>query len=76
MANRTGALYYLNPVGRTLMELEQQQEFVGPDADRVPGAGARVRIIEEALPVAESDGVWSGDSVLSSRDGCESSELS
>jgi signal transduction histidine kinase len=33
--------------------------------------GARARITEEALPVAERDGAWSGDSVLLSRDGRE-----
>jgi PAS domain S-box-containing protein len=71
MADRTGALFYLNSAGRTLMGLEGQEELSGLTLIQCQAPGARVRIAEEALPAAERDGVWSGDSVLFSRDGRE-----
>ena len=72
MADRAGALFYLNPAGRTLMGLESEEALSGLTLIECQAPGARARIIEEALAVAERDGVWSGDSVLISRDGGES----
>jgi PAS domain S-box-containing protein len=71
MADRTGTLFYLNPAGRTLMGLEDGEEFSGLTLIECQAPGARAHIVEEALPAAERDGVWSGDSVLISRDGRE-----
>jgi PAS domain S-box-containing protein len=71
MADRTGALFYLNSAGRTLMALEDQEALSGLTLIECQAPGARTRIAAEALPVAERDGVWSGDSVLFSRDGRE-----
>jgi PAS domain S-box-containing protein len=68
MADRTGALFYLNPAGRTLMGLEDQEELSDLTLIGCHAPEARVRIADEALPAAERDGVWSGDSVLFSRD--------
>ena len=71
MADRGGALFFLNPAGRTLMGLQEQEEL--PDLTLIgcQAPGARARIADEALPAAQRDGVWSGDSVLFSRDGRE-----
>ena len=69
MADRSGALFYLNPAGRTLMGLEGQEELSGLTLIECHAPGARAHITEVALPAAERDGVWSGDSVLISRDG-------
>jgi len=71
MGDRSGALFYLNPAGRTLMGLEGQEELSGLALIECQAPGARAHITEEALPAAERDGVWSGDSVLISRDGGE-----
>lgn len=71
MTDPKGALYYLNPPGRVLMGLASQEEVSGMTLVGCNAPGARARIAEEALPAAERDGVWSGDSVLLSRDGRE-----
>lgn len=71
MADRSGALFYLNPAGRLLMGLEGQEGLSGLTLIACQAPGARVRMADEALPVAERDGVWSGDSVLFSLDGRE-----
>ena len=71
MADRSGALFYLNPAGRTLMGLQDGEALSGLTLLECQAPGARARVAEEALPGAERDGVWSGDSVLLSRDGGE-----
>jgi PAS domain S-box-containing protein len=71
MAERSGALFYLNPAGRTLMGLEDQEGLSGLTLSACQAPSARARMTEKALPVAERDGVWSGESVLLSRDGRE-----
>jgi PAS domain S-box-containing protein len=72
MADAGGAVFYLNPAGRALMGLEESDEPVtGLTLVECHAPGARAHLAEEALPVAERDGVWSGDSVLLGRDGRE-----
>jgi PAS domain S-box-containing protein len=68
MADRTGTLLYLNPAGRMLLGLEDQEGLSGLTLIGCQAPGARMRIAEEALPAAERDGIWSGESVLFSRD--------
>jgi PAS domain S-box-containing protein len=71
MADRSGALFYLNPAGRTLLGLRDQEALSGLTLIGCQAPGARTRIAAEALAAAERDGAWSGDSVLISRDGRE-----
>jgi PAS domain S-box-containing protein len=71
MADRSGELFYLNPAGRALVGLGEQDELSGLTLIDCHAPGARVWIAEEALPAAERDGVWSGDSELIGRDGRE-----
>ncbi len=71
MADCSGALFYLNPAGRTLMGLEHKEELSGLTLLECQAPGVRAHVAEEALPAAERDGVWSGDSVLLSRHGSE-----
>jgi len=71
MADASGAVFYLNPAGRTLMGLEREEPVNGLTLVTCQAPSAQARIADEALPAAERDGVWSGDSVLSSRDGRE-----
>ena len=71
MADPSGELFYLNPAGRALVGLDEQDELSGLTLIGCQAPGVRVWIAEEALPAAERDGVWSGDSVLIGRGGRE-----
>jgi PAS domain S-box-containing protein len=71
MADRSGAVFYLNPAGRTLMGLAEPEILSGLTLLGCQAPGARARIAAEAVPAAERVGIWSGDSVLFSRDGRE-----
>jgi PAS domain S-box-containing protein len=71
MADRTGALFYLNPAARSLMGLGSKRELTGMTLAGCQAPSERLRFAEEALPVAARDGVWSGDSMLLGRDGTE-----
>lgn len=71
MADRTGVLFSLNPAGRRLLGLHDQEGLWGLTLIECHAPVARARITEEALLAAERDGAWSGDSVLLSRDGRE-----
>jgi len=68
LADHSGALFYVNPAGRALLGLAQEEDLSGLTLIDCQAPAARIRIAEEALPAAERDGVWSGDSVLYSRD--------
>jgi PAS domain S-box-containing protein len=69
MADANGALYYINAAGRKLFALDDDDDLSGMTLLNCQAASAVERIAGEALPSAERDGVWSGDSVLLSRDG-------
>lgn len=71
MADRSGAVFYLNPAARTLLGLKDAEPLSGLTLIGCLAPGAKARIAEEALPAVERDGEWSGDSVLFSRDGRE-----
>jgi len=71
MADRSGALFYVNPAGRALLGLGAEEELSGLTLIACQAPSARACIAEDAMPAAERDGLWSGDSVLYSRDGRE-----
>lgn len=71
MADHTGKLIYLNPAGRTLMGVGGESDLSDLTLLECQAPSARAHIAQKALPVAERDGRWSGDSVLSGRDGRE-----
>jgi PAS domain S-box-containing protein len=71
MADQSGALFYLNPAGRALLELGSQDEITGMTLRGCHAAGMRDALGKEAMPHAERNGVWTGDSILLTRDGRE-----
>ncbi|MBI4293726.1 MAG: PAS domain-containing protein, partial [Betaproteobacteria bacterium] len=71
MADHNGTLFYLNPAGRALIGLEEEEPLAGLTLVECQAPGARTRMSEEALPEAGRNGAWSGDSVLAGRDGRE-----
>lgn len=71
MADYGGALFYLNPAGRALMELGSQDAITGMTLRGCHAPGMRDSLGTEAIPHAEREGVWTGDSVLLTRDGRE-----
>ncbi|MBI2318611.1 MAG: PAS domain-containing protein, partial [Betaproteobacteria bacterium] len=71
MADSGGALFYLNPAGRSLMGLGEFEDVSALTLLECQAPGERARIAGEALPIAEREGVWSGDSVLRGRDARE-----
>jgi PAS domain S-box-containing protein len=71
MADHGGALFYLNPAGRALMELGNQDAITGMTLRGCLAPGMRDSLGAEAIPHAEREGVWMGDSVLLTRDGRE-----
>src|SRR5512146_1300680 len=71
MADRSGALFYLNPAGRALVGLAPEAPVSGLTLTGCQAPGSRARFAGEALAAAEREGVWSGDSVLLSSDGRE-----
>ena len=70
-ADRSGALFYLNPAGRALVGLAPEAPVSGLTLTACQAPAARARFAGEALAAAEREGVWSGDSVLLSSDGRE-----
>ncbi|MBI2960453.1 MAG: PAS domain-containing protein [Betaproteobacteria bacterium] len=68
MADSRGVLFYLNPAGRSLMGLGEFEDVSALTLLECQAPGERARIAGEALPIAEREGVWSGDSVLRGRD--------
>jgi PAS domain S-box-containing protein len=71
MAHPNGELFYLNPAGRALLALENDDDLSGMTLLSCQAASCRCRIAGEAMPAVEREGVWSGDSVLLGRDGRE-----
>lgn len=71
MADANGALSYLNPAGRALLGLRSQDDITGMSLSGCHAAAMRERLGKVAIPHAEGNGVWSGDSVLLTRDGRE-----
>jgi PAS domain S-box-containing protein len=71
MADHRGALFYLNPGGRALLGLGSQDEITGITLSGCHAPDMRDCLGKEAIPHAERNGVWTGDSVLLTRDGRE-----
>ena len=71
MAHPNGELFYVNPAGRTLLGLENDDDLSGMTLLSCQASSCRSRIADEAMPAVEREGVWSGDSVLLGRDGRE-----
>ena len=71
MADQSGALSYVNPAGRALLELGSQDEIAGMTLSGCHVPGMRESLAKEAIPHAERNGVWTGDSILLTRDGRE-----
>ncbi len=71
MADHTGTLFYLNPAARELLgiNLEDKLDRLSLRQWQQPEGGAQ--LLQEAMPAAERDGVWSGDTLLLARDGRE-----
>jgi len=66
-----GRLQYLNRAGRKLLGMGQEEEItMSTLADFLP-TPAKNLMMTEGIPAAEREGIWSGESVLSSRRGEE-----
>lgn len=71
MADADGALLYLNPAGRAMMEVGEHDDLAGLSLLGSHTPAAREILVREALPAAQHCGVWSGDSTLLSSNGAE-----
>ncbi len=71
IADSTGRRMYLNAAGRRILGIDPDADITA-DAftdDRPPWA--REQLLNEAIPAATRDGIWTGESVFVSRDGRE-----
>jgi PAS domain S-box-containing protein len=71
MADHSGALTYLNPAGRKMLELGSQVDITGMTLRGCHAQGERDCLDKKAIPHAERNGVWMGDSILLTRGGRE-----
>lgn len=71
MADPGGALFYVNPAGRSLLGLASDDDVSGITLIECMAPSVRSRIAGAAIPSALSSGAWSGDCVLLARDGRE-----
>ncbi len=71
MSDHNGVLYYLNPTGRNLIGLGEQEALAGLTLAECYAPHERSRIGEQAMLTAQNEGAWSDDAMLSSRSGQE-----
>jgi PAS domain S-box-containing protein len=71
IADHSGALFYLNPAGRALLELSSQDDIAGMTICGCHAPGMRDCLEKEAMPHAKHNFVWAGESILLTRDGRE-----
>lgn len=71
MADADGELLYLNPAGRALMGVEEDNDLSGMSLLGCHTAESRETLTQKAMPSAEHYGVWSGDSTLLAHHGAE-----
>ncbi len=64
MSDRNGRLTYVNPSGRAMLGLAEQEDLSALSLIQLLAPGARTEFSELSLPYALSDGAWSGESVL------------
>ena len=69
MADQGGLLFYVNPAGRAILGLANDDDASGTALIECVAPSVRTRVAETAIPAALSNGVWSGDCVLLARDG-------
>ncbi|MBI4381905.1 MAG: PAS domain S-box protein [candidate division NC10 bacterium] len=71
IADIHGKAIYLNNSGRKMLGIEEDEDFANRDiADTHPEWAKRI-ILDEGIPAAIRDGVWSGETAFLSRDGRE-----
>lgn len=66
-----GELVHLNPAGRQLLGLTDEESAAGHRIDDLIAPTARSTFHDEALPTALTGGIWSGELSLRSHDGRE-----
>ncbi len=69
MADRDGALFYVNPACRTVLGVAGDHELSGIALLDCLAPSVRAHISAVAIPAALSSGAWSGDCVLQGREG-------
>jgi two-component system NarL family sensor kinase len=69
MAAPDGTLLYLNNAGRTMLKLGEATDVFGLKITECLSPEARSVMLEEALPMALRNGVWTGSSTLLTQDG-------
>jgi PAS domain S-box-containing protein len=63
-AGRDGALLYLNPAGRRMLGWSAEQDARGRMLRELLPGWAAERVMDEGIPAALRDGIWSGESAL------------
>jgi len=71
MADHGGALFYVNPVGREILDLARDDDVSSIALIECMALQDRARIASAAIPAAIRSGAWSGDCVLRARGGRE-----
>ncbi|MDB5811730.1 MAG: hypothetical protein JWN94_3852 [Betaproteobacteria bacterium] len=71
IADHSGMVCYLNPAGRELLKFGADVDVSGVSLAECHAPSVWRQIEDEAIPRAESEGIWRGDSVLVTRDGAE-----
>jgi PAS domain S-box-containing protein len=66
-----GHMLYMNRAGRRLLGLSANEDLSGLTVSDLQPQSAAARVVEEGIPLAVRDGVWSGESALLARDGIE-----
>jgi len=71
IADIHGKVIYLNSSGRKMLGIKEDEDIANRDiADTHPEWASRI-VLDEGIPTAVRDGVWSGDTALLSPDGRE-----
>jgi len=71
IANADLTTLYMNPAGRRMLGLDEHADLTGRWIGNTYSERARARIFDEAIPTAEREGLWRGESAFTSADGRE-----
>jgi len=71
LSDAEGRILYMNQAGRRLLGLTSTEDLTRVMSSDFQPATAVARVLEEGMPTAAREGVWSGESALLSRDGRE-----
>jgi len=70
-ANPQGQLLFVNRAGHRLVGLSESEELASRSMSELHPTWAWERIRDEGIPIAQRDGIWSGETAILHRDGCQ-----